>query len=172
MITTTAMSTHAQRNARMSTMQRFGHGAVERPTASQPLMQDERLNAGDPGCFGYSHFVVQPRHIAVAARVAVLFLSASPLTVIRRIGAVIVDAFDGMSMWTLAHVCVKRLKRFAPSIADNDSASAVVGIGFRGLVVASPFNFTPRTIFAGVRRSMRAVDDRRDIGAETSAALT
>lgn len=62
---------------------------------------------------------------ANVAPIALLFTTGRPAAIIRTISAVVIDAFDGMAKWTLAHIGQEIIEVFPP-LANRDSAAAVI----------------------------------------------
>ena len=80
-----------------------------------------------------------------------LRFSGVPSAVFRAIGAVIVYAFNcKVVRWSFPHIRVKVFKRIYPSVADENSASAIPGPVVSRSVNAPLFHVLPQIIFSPV----------------------
>lgn len=80
-------------------------------------------------------------------RISHLLFLCSPSTILRRIGAVVVYAVNGVSRsWGIAHICVKILKRITPAFTHNDAATAVVVVTGVIRVIAPRLYAFPRSV--------------------------
>lgn len=75
--------------------------------------------------------------------ISVLRRTVSPSTVLGRVGAVVVDAVQGVFVWAASHVGKERRKTLAPPVAHADAPAAVSGIGLIGRPRASVFGALP-----------------------------
>lgn len=105
-----------------------------------PVFQTQGLAPiGEPGC---------------APRISALFCRGGPTAILRRVGAVVVDAVERMfGVWAFTHIFEEIRKRAEPTVTDDDSAAPVVLILLERFRVAARFHRFPGAIFGGLSGS-------------------
>lgn len=110
------------------------------------------------------------------ASVKGLFASCGPTAVIRRIVAIIVDAIERVFWrWARPHVAVKRHEVIAPTLADIDTPTAVIGVIRSLLVEATRLHASPCLVFWRLTPSLTLpVPERprcQQLASETAATV-
>src|SRR3990167_79636 len=110
---------------------------------------------------------------ATVPRVLVLLASSGPFAVLRRVGAIVVDAIQRVLGRRLtAHISQEVLERVHPAVADDNTSASIVGE--RGVlrVIATLLHGTPGVVFhrgfvgaidAPLAMSRRFVDPGRTV---------
>lgn len=104
------------------------------------------------------------KNVVTNTRSLVQFLRRpwNPSAVLRRVGSVIVNAVEGVTVRAQAHVSQKIHKRISPSVTHDNTAPSVVRIFFAVSGVASPPHLNPtsggRRVGETVFRDLRARD--------------
>lgn len=89
------------------------------------------------------------RRLRVAAFIPLLLGSRGPSAVIRRVGAVVVDAVQRMiGRWASPHVLQERLVGRAPLVTDANTTPAITRIPLVARIVTAVPHIDPRLIFA------------------------
>lgn len=129
-------------------MERFGHGAFQRPAALQSLMQHQPLQASLSCGLTECDALRVPSDQTVVALVAALFLATRPPAVVGGIWAVIVDTFDSVAGWAWSHIGQESRVVVSPTVADGNTSASVVDVTLAGSVVTTLLGVRPRAIFA------------------------
>ena len=107
----------------------------------------------------------------IGARVVALLGHRSPSAVFRRIRPVVINSFDGHSVWTLAHVGQEVDKPISPTLTDSDTTSPVVAIfGSVGIVAPSNHRVVHRFHWM-IRQTVRSAFTSSKFASQASAAL-
>lgn len=92
-------------------------------------------------------------HPTIDTLVALLLLMCCPAAILRRVGAVIVDSVQRISVWARPHIGNEGAKTnpalLPPTVTNVDAASAVIGIGNIVRFVATPNHAEPQTVEGG-----------------------
>lgn len=92
--------------------------------------------------------VVKP---VIAARVVCLFSFCGPMAILRRVGAIVVNAVDTMMLGRKrSQISKESGEGFSPSIADGDTARPIVDVGFLGRIVTTSKHTFPYGKFGRV----------------------
>ncbi len=83
------------------------------------------------------------RYLSSVSPIKRLLSPARPFAILRRIRAVVIDAFEGESFRTISHILSKCWKAFKPSFADHYSATAIIRIGCISWIQASLLHLKP-----------------------------
>lgn len=110
-------------------------------------------NAKMPSPLRYGHIEPFKLKPDIIAPIVSLLNPPSPLTVILGIWAVVVDALNGHSMRTVAHILVKSLKAL-PLFADRYAASTIISVGVVSGVCAARKDSGPDFINLGLGHSV------------------
>lgn len=95
----------------------------------------------------------------IISLIAILFFSCGPVTILRRIGAVIVFAFHRMtSRRAWSHIVVKCFKAFTPTSTNRDAASAIIlisrivriGTALKNVFPYRKFSRASSAVFEGI----------------------
>lgn len=106
-----------------------------------------------------------------APSVSGLPLACRPHAVLRRVGAVVIDALDGeVGSWARSHVAIERLERVAPFVAHDDTASAVRRERGEGGFIATTLGSDPRAVLRCSGHPVGAIDTKAL--AKTTATAT
>ncbi len=105
-----------------------------------------------------------------SSSVAAVLLVRGPSAVTRLVGAVIVDAVNGV-FWRrrLVHVFKKGREGIAPALADSNPTATVAMEGCVFWILATGDHATPDHIFPRVRLTMRGVSGRNPVSANAPA---
>lgn len=121
---------------------------------SEPKSAVERTNGHvttEASPFSYGEPATAKRQEFIVSFVAGLLEPRGPSAILRRVGAVVINTFDAVSLGLArTHVSQERIKRFRPLIADRDSSPAVILVGRTRWVQDARFHFEPDTALANV----------------------
>lgn len=101
-----------------------------------------------------------------------LLFTGAPLAILRRIRAIVIDAFDSQSFRRQTHIVKKGFKTITPAVAHNDTSSAVIGIRRIILVVTSAYQMSPSVIKTCTALSMSASCIAKHFFSQTTAAFS
>lgn len=125
------------------------HGFANGPSAFKARLERRILSASDAAPVGHSVSLASVfDEVLVGARAAVVGLlkRRGPSAVFGRVGAVVVDAIQRMSLGLVAHVGVKSREIGVPAVANVDSATAPVGVSRMVRIVAAGLHVAPRVV--------------------------
>lgn len=155
----------------LSSRATISQGFLHRPPFAEPHIE----------CIGSDTDALRPlteskgfpvvRQEASRAPIPSLLLSCCPATVLRRVGAIIVHAVEGVTRrgpWS--HVIIEILKRFAPPVTYGDASASVPRVIGGSRFVASVQHMYPRFVLRGAPQAMFAAS-RSKLCAETPTAF-
>lgn len=127
-----------------------------RPSACKTPADSRCADACSPRPFRERQRKTVGRHGVNTARVIRLRLRSRPSHIGRLVVAVVVDAINRMlPTWPWSNIGVERLERVAPSVADGDTSSSVVGIALKSWIPASVLHANPDSILWRLGSSVR-----------------
>lgn len=106
---------------------------------------------------GHRHAFASHRDLPVHSGIAHLSLHRAPFAIVRRIGAVVVEALQSVLWRAFSHVCVESSKVISPAITYRNAARSIVPIIRPSGIVASAAHVDP---YAELSRGSHSV--RRD----------
>lgn len=122
--------------------------ALHRPRV-QPRTQDAACDTEAPRPLRQRQGLVVERDAAIGDAVVRLRFSTGPITIVRRVAAVIVAAFKCVSQRTWAKIGDERAV-VSPTIAHSDSTPPVSRVVAMLMVVATTFHGDPHVVLACV----------------------
>lgn len=129
--------------------------AVDAPSSIESIAQYGLMDTDAHRPCLQKHSLSAPLDPFVTALVGGLLFHRGPSAVFRRVWAIVVDAFDGIFITrTPAHVSDKCLKSNQPSIAHQDSSSAIVLKGLLAFIRASLPSAGPYSVFGPFSHSV------------------
>ncbi len=167
-----------------TTLGRTSHRIVNRPTDVQAMSNERRVNA-KPHCpIRDSQCLAIKGYAAIYAGVARLLRLRGPSTILRTVGAIIIDAVEAIQrsvarsrsgLWAWSHVGVKGFKRVIPALADRNATPAVV-FPLRSLWIrAALAHVQPQRVFrwfaSGWSHAVRAFLRACDFAPEAAATF-
>ena len=116
-----------------------------REALADARMQGVLMDTHAPRPFRYVQGFPKGCQIHVAAHVPHLVPARSPSAVVRLVVSIIVQAFQGVAGWRLAHVCQEVLKA-TPPLTNLDAASSIVRPYPRTRIAASLMHRLPNEV--------------------------
>jgi hypothetical protein len=128
---------------------RLRHGAFHGPTALEPVVDDGTSAMKFTTPLGHGLGASIPSDQPVASRVCGLLLAGGPSAVARTVGAVVVNAVQGVvRRGARTHVAQERGK-VGPLWADDDATAAVTGPTAGARILASCVHSLPSHVLSG-----------------------
>ena len=111
--------------------------------------------------------------LASFASITGLFFPCRPSTIRWRVGTIIVNSINRMSMgWALAHVALKRFKGISPFSANRNASASIVFEGLAIWAIASPFHRQPYAVLPTTRHAVDSASIASYFRAKAPATLT
>ncbi len=103
--------------------------ALDTPALPESCEEGHAVNADSFRPFGYAQCLSVKGEASNPSRVTGLFGSCCPTAILRRIGPIIVDSVNAMlRRRSRPHVFKECLEAIAPTVADGNSATAIIAI--------------------------------------------
>lgn len=131
------------------------HGAIRLPPkGAQPVAQSPLADAVFLSSLRAAELFTVKCVSPIAALVPLLRQAISPNAIAGLVGAVIVSALKSESFRPFTHVCKEGVKAVAPTLAHNNSATAIIRKFLPVRAVAAPPHLYPRAIGGRVGKSV------------------
>lgn len=102
-----------------------------------------------------------------------LFNVVGPTAILRRVGAVVVNALDGMlNGWPLPHVGIEVLERVEPAVAHDNATATIARIGWNVRISASGLDMCPTAVLRRLDHAVRGVSHTDSLPLQAAAALS
>jgi hypothetical protein len=127
-----------------------GKSQIYRPSGIKPVYQSALGDAKFSGPLTNCLCSAIESDRLTAAAIVILLGACRPSAIVRCVVAIGVDAINGMMRtWSAAHIGKEVLKTVLPSVANSNTAAAIIGVPDVRWGIASGFHGNPRAIFGG-----------------------